>query len=155
MLPLTKYSTYGDEVCFVSLWVASSDTSIQTEVKLIFINFEVFYSNMADAQAIYWEKVTVYLHYTTQISPTNWMYLQDLIWKVFLYPWTSLVAEFGGSLGLFLGISFMSVWDGLRILIHFLTQCAAENKYPRWTATLKKNHIFCCRWIFMHCSWRK
>ena len=34
VLPLTKYSTYGDEVCFVSIWVASSDTSIQTEVKL-------------------------------------------------------------------------------------------------------------------------
>ena len=36
--------------------------------------------------------------------------------EVLIYPWTSLVAEFGGSLGLFLGVSFMSLWDG----IHFL-----------------------------------
>ena len=33
-----------------------------------------------------------------------------------IYPWTSLVAEFGGALGLFLGISFMTVWDGIHLL---------------------------------------
>ena len=33
-----------------------------------------------------------------------------------IYPWTSLVAEFGGALGLFLGISFMTVWDGIYLL---------------------------------------
>ena len=32
-----------------------------------------------------------------------------------VYPWTSLVAEFGGSLGLFLGVSFMSLWDGVNV----------------------------------------
>merc|ERR1712032_810119 len=31
--------------------------------------------------------------------------------EVLLYPLTSLIAEFGGSLGLFLGSSFMSIWD--------------------------------------------
>ena len=36
--------------------------------------------------------------------------------ELLVYPWTSLVAEFGGSLGLFLGVSFMSLWDG----IHFI-----------------------------------
>ena len=34
-----------------------------------------------------------------------------------IYPLSSLVAEFGGTLGLFLGFSFMAVWDGL----HWLT----------------------------------
>jgi hypothetical protein len=29
-----------------------------------------------------------------------------------VYPLTSLVAEFGGTLGLFLGFSFMALWDG-------------------------------------------
>jgi hypothetical protein len=29
-----------------------------------------------------------------------------------LFPVTSLVAEFGGTLGLFLGFSFMALWDG-------------------------------------------
>ena len=28
-----------------------------------------------------------------------------------IYPVTSLIAEFGGALGLFLGVSFMSIWD--------------------------------------------
>ena len=31
-----------------------------------------------------------------------------------IYPLTSLVAEFGGTLGLFLGFSFMTVWDGMQ-----------------------------------------
>ena len=32
--------------------------------------------------------------------------------EMWAYPWTSLVAEFGGTLGLFLGLSFMNFWDG-------------------------------------------
>ena len=36
--------------------------------------------------------------------------------ELLVYPWTSLVAEFGGSLSLFLGISFMSLWDGAHII---------------------------------------
>ena len=28
-----------------------------------------------------------------------------------IYPWQSLVAEFGGALGLFLGFSLMTIWD--------------------------------------------
>ena len=32
--------------------------------------------------------------------------------EALLYPWTSLVAEFGGTLGLFLGVSIMTLWDG-------------------------------------------
>ena len=34
--------------------------------------------------------------------------------EVLLYPFTSLVAEFGGSLGLFLGFSFMTLWQEIR-----------------------------------------
>ena len=36
--------------------------------------------------------------------------------ELLVYSWTSLVAEFGGSLSLFLGISFMSLWDGAHII---------------------------------------
>ena len=35
--------------------------------------------------------------------------------EVLVYPLTSLVAEFGGTLGLFLGVSFMTAWHGLRL----------------------------------------
>ena len=38
--------------------------------------------------------------------------------ELLIYPWTSLVAEFGGTLSLFLGVSFMSLWDG----IHFIRE---------------------------------
>ena len=31
--------------------------------------------------------------------------------QVFVYPLTSLVAEFGGALGLFVGFSFLLIWD--------------------------------------------
>ena len=30
-----------------------------------------------------------------------------------IYPITSLVADFGGTLGLFLGFSFITLWDSL------------------------------------------
>ena len=33
-----------------------------------------------------------------------------------IYPMSSLVAEFGGTLGLFLGFSFISLWDKLDTL---------------------------------------
>jgi hypothetical protein len=33
-----------------------------------------------------------------------------------LYPWESFVSEFGGALGLFLGFSFMMIWDVLSLL---------------------------------------
>jgi hypothetical protein len=39
--------------------------------------------------------------------------------EVFLYPVTSLVAEFGGTLGLFLGFSFMAIWDGFESTARF------------------------------------
>ena len=33
-----------------------------------------------------------------------------------IYPLSSLVAEFGGTLGLFLGFSFITLWDSLPLL---------------------------------------
>ena len=31
--------------------------------------------------------------------------------ETLLYPFESFLAEFGGSLGLFLGFSFLTIWD--------------------------------------------
>ena len=42
--------------------------------------------------------------------------------EVLVYPWTSLVAEFGGTLGLFLGFSMMTIWDGLQTMRRLATK---------------------------------
>ena len=39
-----------------------------------------------------------------------------------LYPIEYLVAEFGGTLGLFLGFSFMALWDGVELLSKILAK---------------------------------
>ena len=38
--------------------------------------------------------------------------------EALLYPGTSLVAEIGGTLGLFIGFSFMILWDGIVRVMH-------------------------------------
>ena len=37
----------------------------------------------------------------------------DLVGQLNIYPSSTMVAEVGGTLGLFLGVSFMTVWDGV------------------------------------------
>ena len=47
-----------------------------------------------------------------------------------IYPISSLVADFGGTLSLFLGISFMTLWDKiylLRLLCKVLQRCKSTN----------------------------
>ena len=39
-----------------------------------------------------------------------------------LYTLESLVAEFGGTLSLFLGLSFMTLWDGVELIKQAVTQ---------------------------------
>ena len=39
-----------------------------------------------------------------------------------IYPWDSLVADFGGTLGLFVGFSFVMLWDIIQFLITFCWQ---------------------------------
>ena len=45
-----------------------------------------------------------------------WMVSTDitLLTEIPVYPWTSLLAEFGGAVGLFFGLSMMTLWDGMR-----------------------------------------
>ena len=39
--------------------------------------------------------------------------------EVLVYPLTSLVAEFGGTFGLFVGFSFIMFWDSAEFLIKY------------------------------------
>ena len=39
--------------------------------------------------------------------------------ETLLYPFPSFMAEFGGCLGLFLGVSFLSLWEVLLEIIKF------------------------------------
>ena len=41
--------------------------------------------------------------------------------EILLYPFTSLLAEFGGALGLFLGFSIMTIWDGVEGILRQLS----------------------------------
>ena len=45
-----------------------------------------------------------------------------------IYPMSTLVAEFGGTLGLFLGFSFISVWDNFDLLKRFVAYLGQRNK---------------------------
>ena len=47
--------------------------------------------------------------------------------EALVYPFQSLIAEFGGCLGLFLGFSFMTIWDGLKSLLIWATEL---KKFP-------------------------
>ena len=44
-----------------------------------------------------------------------------------IYPLESLVAEFGGCLGLFLGFSFMTIWDCAMSLKNIKSFCTFDN----------------------------
>ena len=40
--------------------------------------------------------------------------------EVLVYSFESLIAELGGSLGLFLGFSFMTIWDGFKNFVTWM-----------------------------------
>ena len=41
--------------------------------------------------------------------------------EALMYPLTSFVAEVGGALGLFLGFSFLGLWDIMIAIINFIS----------------------------------
>ena len=49
--------------------------------------------------------------------------------EILVYPWTSLVAEFGGTLGLFLGFSFMMLWDGAALVASLARKTVAKTNF--------------------------
>ena len=41
--------------------------------------------------------------------------------EAYIYPLQSFVSEFGGSLGLFVGFSFLTIWDWILLLVKCFT----------------------------------
>ena len=48
--------------------------------------------------------------------------------EVWAYPVISFIAEMGGSLGLFIGVSFLSVWDFGNMYLIYINNTEIENK---------------------------
>ena len=46
----------------------------------------------------------------------------------FIYPFESYLAEVGGALGLFLGFSFVGLWDTLIKTLKYLLSCLNRKK---------------------------
>ena len=43
-----------------------------------------------------------------------------ILTEILVYPWTSLMAEFGGTFSLFFGLSIMTLWDGMGKLANII-----------------------------------
>ena len=48
-----------------------------------------------------------------------------------IYPFSSLLAEFGGVLGLFLGVSFITLWDGVEQLAGIINKLARKDLFSQ------------------------
>ena len=48
--------------------------------------------------------------------------------EIFVFPLRSFISEFGGALGLFLGFSFIMIWDTIETLLMFLKQHLMKKK---------------------------
>ena len=68
--------------------------------------------------------VTKYTQFEEEVPSVNHQLNKTphhfMFYQVLLYPFTSLLAEFGGSLGLFLGFSFVTISDGMKSLAKWL-----------------------------------
>ena len=65
-----------------------------------------------------------------QIAFCLWAVSQNTLIEeeVLVYSFQSLIAELGGSLGLFLGFSFMTIWDGLKNVVIWLMRQKTDDK---------------------------
>ena len=62
------------------------------------------------------------LKYFSDFAVELWMSSTDItiLTEILVYPWTSLLAEFGGTFSLFFGLSFMTLWDGMKQMANII-----------------------------------
>ena len=84
----SETTSFGAKDFTFSLWAVSNDTTIEREVS---------------------RDISFY--------QTMWFWIVHLssFVKVLIYPLVSLIADIGGTLGLFVGFSFMTIWDGVEV----------------------------------------
>ena len=89
----SETTSFGAKDFTFSLWAVSNDTTIEREVSR-----------------------NISLYQTYEIA-TMWFWIVHLssFVKVLIYPLVSLIADIGGTLGLFVGFSFMTIWDGVEV----------------------------------------
>ena len=117
----SETTSFGAKDFTFSLWAVSNDTTIEREVRLNVDNDD----GDGDGSPKCWHLKHKILKWVTVFNDTatmelEWILLQRivlplLISKVLIYPLVSLIADIGGTLGLFLGFSFMTIWDGVEV----------------------------------------
>ena len=58
-----------------------------------------------------------------------------------LYPSSTMVAEVGGTLGLFLGVSFMTIWDGaisMKEYLNLFKSCFLESHFKKMNKSSRR-----------------
>ena len=69
-----------------------------------------------------------------------------------IYPMSTLVAEFGGTLGLFLGFSFISVWDNFstlkKCIVFFKSKSWLPISFEYWTNIDYLLYLNVCLFLF-------
>ena len=58
-----------------------------------------------------------------------------------LYPSSTMVAEVGGTLGLFLGVSFMTLWDGaisMKEYLNLFKSCFLESHFKKMNKSSRR-----------------
>ena len=107
-----------DQIGF-ALWAVSQNTQFEEEVQLVYLDIctlHLYSSGMSVRVYELYSYITYIRGKTSFFGPKEHENYEKLNWQVLLYPFTSLMAEFGGSLGLFCGFSFLTIWDGLKEL---------------------------------------
>ena len=70
--------------------------------------------------------------------------------EILIFPLRSFISEFGGALGLFLGFSFIMIWDAIETLLMFLKQYFMKKEWIVLNINDKS-----INWVYVFKLWNK